>query len=232
LWARDAQGKRAEYPLAVLPSESILAEIREPHRFPELSMIRQEILGWRFYHQFRTDADSPIRQPQVGVRTPVLSDDGRDLAAAIQTIVEVGREDLFFDALASAFPGTTLEIDSNRRFTVRMTFPGFHRPFETSELSDGTLQYLCLLTALLSPRPPEMMAFNEPEASIHPDLLAPLARLIVDASEQTQLWITTHSTRLADSICADSGCVPIQLEKTEGETRVQGQSGLERAMTL
>jgi predicted ATPase len=76
------------------------------------------------------------------------------------------------------------------------------------------------------------MALNEPEASIHQDLIPPLARLIVIASTTTQLRITTHSTRLAEAICADSGCTPIQLEKVDGETRIQGQSGLERSMTL
>jgi predicted ATPase len=231
VWARDGQGKRQEYPLAVLPSESVLAEIREPHRFPELSMVRQELLAWRFYHHFRTDADSPLRHAQVGVRTPVLSHDGRDLAAAIQTILEIGRSDRFHEALARAFPGASIQI-AVPRFAVHMLLPGFQRSFEAPELSDGTLQYLCLLTALLSPRPPTLMALNEPETSIHPDLLIPLARLIIDASAHTQLWITTHSTRLADAICSDSGCVPIQLEKEDGETRVQGQSGLEHAMTV
>ena len=51
--------------------------------------------------------------------------------------------------------------------------------FDASELSDGTLHYLCLLAALLSPRPPSLLALNEPEASIHPDLIGPLAKLIV-----------------------------------------------------
>jgi predicted ATPase len=228
VWNRDEQGKRQHYPIAVSPSESVLAEIRDPHRFPDLSVVRQELMEWRFYHHFRTDADSPIRQPQVGVRTPVLSNDGRDLAAAIQTILETGRGDLFRSALDDAFPGAELAIATGPRFSVAMRYPGFQRFFEAAELSDGTLQYLCLLTALLSPRPPSLLALNEPETSIHPDLLAPLAQLIVAASEHTQLWITTHSLRLADAIAIDSGSVPIQLEKVEGETRIQGQSDLER----
>ena len=46
--------------------------------------------------------------------------------------------------------------------------------FTAGELSDGTLRYLCLLAVLLSPRPPELLALNEPETSIHADLLEPL----------------------------------------------------------
>lgn len=232
VWARDDQGKLAEYPVAVSPSESVLAEIREPHKFPELSMVREELLQWRFYHHFRTDADSPIREPQVGVRTPVLSHDGRDLAAAIQTILEIGDAERFLRAIDDAFPGTQVCINPQPRFAILVRFPGFQRKFEAAEVSDGTLQYLCLLTALMSPRPPALMALNEPETSIHPDLLGPLARLIIDASLRTQLWITTHSTKLADLLASNSGCIPIQLEKVEGETRIQGQSLLERAMSM
>ena len=80
--ARDDQGNRVSFPMIVGSSESVMAELREPHRFPVLSAFRQEFLDWRFYHQFRVDAGSPLRQPQVGVRTTVLSQDGSDLAAA------------------------------------------------------------------------------------------------------------------------------------------------------
>ncbi|MGA2229679.1 MAG: AAA family ATPase [Tepidisphaeraceae bacterium] len=232
IWARDGDGQRVEHTIMVSPSESVLAEIREPHRFPELSMLRQEILQWRFYHHFRTDPDSPIRQPQVGVRTLVLGHDGRDLAAAIQTILEVGNGERFMDALRSAFPGAVLRINPEQRFSLQMQLPGFPRFFEATELSDGTLQYLCLLAALLSPRPPPLMALNEPETSIHPELLRPLARLIADASTHSQLWITTHAMPLADAICGDSGCAPIRLQKVEGETRVENQSLLERTLTI
>lgn len=232
IWARDGEGKRAEYASMVSPSESVLAEIREPHRFPELSMLRQEILQWRFYHHFRTDVDSPIRQPQVGVRTPVLSHDGRDLAAAIQTIFEIGRGDDFFRFVQAAFPGAELRVRSEQRFLLEMRLPGFQRFFAAAELSDGTLQYLCLLAALLSPRPPSLMALNEPETSIHPELLPSLAKLITDASAHSQLWITTHAMPLADAICRDSACKPIKLEKVEGETLVENQPTLERVLKI
>jgi len=55
---------------------------------------------------------------------------------------------------------------------------GLLRPLEATELSDGTLRYLLWIAALLTPRPPALMVLNEPETSLHPDLLAPLGRLI------------------------------------------------------
>lgn len=224
VWARDAEGKRVAYPFALATSESLLSQLREPHRFPHLSALRQEILSWRFYHHFRTDADAPLRHPQVGVRTPVLGHDGRDLAAAIQTIKETGDWPAFEEALEEAFPGAKIEIKApNARFSVELRMPGINRPFEARELSDGTLRYLCLLAALLSPRPPAVLALNEPETSLHPDLLAPLATLIVRASRDAQLWITTHSDTLARAIEHQAHGALIRLEKINGETRVAGE---------
>jgi predicted ATPase len=224
VWARDTEGRRATYPMVLSNSESVLTQLREPHRFPHLSALRQELLGWRFYHHFRTDADAPLRHPQVGVRSPVLSHDGRDLAAALQTIREVGDRVGLDEAIDHAFPGASLCIESPRgRFSFLLHMPGFHDPFDARELSDGTLRYLCLLAALLSPRPPSVLALNEPETSIHPDLLEPLARLLLRASRSSQLWITTHSEALATMIERHSGSAPIRLEKVDGETRVVGQ---------
>lgn len=221
VWAHDASGKRITYPMALSEAESVLAQLREPHRFPQLSALRQEILGWRFYHHFRTDPDSPLRQPQVGVRTPVLDPEGRDLAASLQTICEIGDAGALEESLEHAFPGSELQIACEQtRFSLALHMPGIPRPFEARELSDGTLRYLCLLAALLSPRPPSLMALNEPEMSLHPDLLEPLARLIARASRDSQLWITTHSESLAEHVGCHTGAGPIRLEKQDGETRV------------
>jgi predicted ATPase len=94
-WILDSDERLADYSDELQPTESVLSQLREPHLYPELSALRSEMNRWRFYHHFRTDAESPLRHPQVGVRTPVLSHDGRDLAAALQTINEIGlSEDL------------------------------------------------------------------------------------------------------------------------------------------
>jgi predicted ATPase len=219
--ARDAEGNRVSFTSAAPPGESALAELREPERFPALAALRQEFLGWRFYHDFRTDAGSPLRQPQVGVRTTALAHDGRDLAAALQTIREIGDREALAEAVDRAFPGAALHVDSPRgRFSVVLQLPEFRRPFDARELSDGTLRYLCLLAALLSPRPPAVLSLNEPETSIHADLLEPLARLIAAASRQSQLWVTTHSEALAGHIERHTGAAPIRLEKRDGATRL------------
>jgi predicted ATPase len=222
-WARDDEGRRVTFPLAFSTSDSVLANLREPHLYPQLSMAAMQLRSWRFYHQFRTDADSPLRQPQVGVRSPVLAGDARNLAAALQTIREVGDKRFLEESIDTAFPGAKLMIQSpEAHFSVQLRMPGMHRPFEARELSDGTLRYLCLLAALLSPRPPVLLALNEPETSLHPDLLRPLAQLIAQAAKYSQLWITTHSAQLANDIERFTGQAPVELEKVNGETKIVG----------
>jgi predicted ATPase len=130
------------------------------------------------------------------------------------------------DAVADAFPGgrVLVHADEMLRVGVRMQMPGIQRPLDASELSDGTLRYLCLVAALLSPRPPELLALNEPETSLHPQLLAPLGRLIARASRDSQLFVTTHSQELAQRIADNTAARTIQLELVDGETRIAGQT--------
>jgi predicted ATPase len=198
--------------------------LREPLTYPQLTLFRQEFLDWRFYHHFRTDQESPLRKPQRCMTTPIMAHDGSDLVAAIATIINSDNPAKFFVALEDAFPGAQLFIQRKGKslVTLKMTFPGVSKIFDASELSDGTLQYLCLLAALFSERPPSLMAINEPETSLHPKLYKSLAHLIVHASHQSQLWITTHSQELADYVLEMTGYSPIELEKVDGETRLKG----------
>ncbi len=222
--ARDDAGQIKEYALNVLHNESVLTALRDPLRFRELFALREEFLNWRFYHHFRTDLGSPMRKKQVGALTPVLSHDGSDVAAAIQTIETYGEQDALMDSLTAAFPDSEVfvESDEKSRRIICMRTDGLKRRLDASELSDGTLQYFCLVAALLSARPPSLLALNEPEGSLHPRLFEPLARLIVRASEHTQIWLTTHSRELSDYILEFSGYDPLELKNVEGETVLSG----------
>lgn len=220
-WLRNSEGAMVAYPFAISKHESVLSQIIDPHLYPEITAVRNEMLRWRFYHHFRTDADSPLRQPQIGVQTEILSPDGSDLAAALETILEIGDDALLRETISAAFRGASLLIEAtDTRFVLSLQVPGLLRPLQVRELSDGQLRFLCLCAALLSPRPPSLLALNEPETSLHPDLFDSLGQLIVRAAEHTQLWITTHSRALAESIEKHSGIESVRLHMLDGETRI------------
>lgn len=166
---RDYHGHAVTFGAALDIYESVLSQLAEPHHYPILSTLRERLRRWRFYHQIRTDADSPLRAVQIGTRRPVLSHDGHDLAAALQTIMANGNDIALADAVSDALDGARLNIDSDKtRFRLELEVPGVCRPLDAAELSDGTLRYLALLTALHTPRPPELLVLNEPETSLHP----------------------------------------------------------------
>ncbi len=205
--------------------DSLFDQVGSFQTSPEVMQLREFIRRWRFYDHFRSDADAPVRQPQLGTRTPVLHHDGRDLAAALQTIREIGDPEALQLAVSDAFPGARLHIATLQggRFAIEFHQEGLLRPLSAAELSDGTLRYLLLVAALLTPRPPSLMVLNEPETSLHPDLLPALARLIIRASEQCQVWVVSHARRLISALQENPECNCIVLEKNLGQTGLVGQ---------
>jgi len=204
---------------------SMFDNVSDPTSTPEVFHMRETIRSWRFYDHFRTDKDAPARQPQLGTRTPVLHHDGRDLAAAVQTIREIGDVEALDEAIDDAFPGAKLSIvsHSDGRFSISFSQHGLLRELSGAELSDGTLRYILWVVALLTPRPPPLMVLNEPETSLHPDLLPALARLILRVSENTQVWVVSHANRLIAALNQHPECHSIELEKNLGQTEVVDQ---------
>ncbi len=215
---------------------SVLSEFAG--KFPELGAVRDTLRGWRFYDGFRVDMLAPARQPQIGTRTTVLSNDGSDVAAAIQTIIET-RSDTLDKAVAAAFDGAAVAVSVREGlFDLQVQQSGMLRPLRAAELSDGTLRFLLWAAALLSPEPPPLMVLNEPETSLHPDLIAPLATLIRAAAAKTQVVVITHANALVDHLAArplreilagdedrfdDAGtAVLLELVKDWGETQIVG----------
>jgi predicted ATPase len=218
-----------QVPGALATYDSMLSEYTDPERAPEILKVREQIRSWRFYDHLRTDADAPVRQAQIGTRTPVLSGDGSDLAAALRTIQEIGDPEALGTALEEAFPGSSLAIGTEAgRFALRLSQPGLLRPLDAAELSDGTLKYLMWIAALLTPRPPALLVLNEPEASLHPDLLRPLAGLIATGAARTQVLLISHSRALVNALDVSApDFTRIELVKELGETRVEGQGLLD-----
>lgn len=213
----------------IRPTDSMLSEYADPHRSPELLIMRERIRSWRFYDQFRTDAAAPARTSRIGTRTPVLDHDGADLAAALQTIRENGDGEALDIAIDQAFPRSRAVIDERDGwFELKFDQHGLLRPLSAAELSDGTLRYLLWVAALLAVRPPELFVLNEPETSLHPELLPALAALISTAARKTQVIVVSHAQPLIRSLTATAeelgeDVAAVELVKEFGETTISGQ---------
>ena len=224
----DKDGDWQMMPGALSGFESMMSEYADPRSAPEMLTVRTKMRAWRFYDHFRSDAEAPARQPQVGTYTPVLDDEGAQMAAALETIEEIGDAAALERAVDDAFPGARIEITGDRGWlALTMRQHGLLRPLDAAELSDGTLRYLLLIAALLSPRPAELLVLNEPETSLHPDLIPALARLIEAASATTQIIVVSHNERLVALLGEAKDTNMITLAKNFGETFVEGRSELE-----
>jgi predicted ATPase len=223
--AVDNDGRKHAVAPTLLASETALGALQDPGLFADLDAVRRTMLDWRFYHDFRTDRLSALREPCLAITTPTLASDGGDLAAVFATLVHIREDTVDLDrAIDDAFPGAQLVVPSpGRTASFGLIMPDYpKRTFAASELSDGTLRYLALAGALLGYRLPSFIALNEPETSLHPDLLGPLARMIVQAARRTQIWVVTHSERLADAFVACGDLKPRTVIKRDGETWIEG----------
>jgi len=221
-------------PYPIRPYDSMLSEFANPRLAPEVLRVREQIRSWRFYDHIRTDAAAPARASQIGTRTPVMSHDGADVAAALQTIREAGDDAALDQAIDLAFPGSrlTVEGEGGGRLGLRLHQHGLLRPLGAAELSDGTLRYLLWAAALLAPRPAGLLVLNEPETSLHSQLLVPLAQLITAAAARSQIITVSHSQTLINALhhATEEAGIPastIELIKDFGETCVGGRDPLD-----
>ncbi len=225
IFLRDGRGRMAPFEERVLTSETAISLLSHAGAAPEISAFCRFVDQWRFFHGFRTDAASPLRQPCLAVTAPLLDEDGANLAAVFATLAVTRGDTADLDAaVASALGGAQLDIsepETEASFGLRLPeFP--QRVFTPRELSDGQLRFLALAGALLSYRAPPLIALNEPEASLHPDMIEPLAGLIASAAEKSQMWIVTHSERLAEAVRTLCGPRPLRVIRRDGATWIEG----------
>ena len=126
----------------------------------------------------------------------------------------------FTDYDVSVEGGTVQVYFTEGRFTVPAT-----------RLSDGTLRYLCLLAILCDPTPPPLVCIEEPELGLHPDIIPKIADLLVEASEHTQLIVTTHSDILVDAM-TDYPDTVLVCEKHDGKTAMRRLDSNDMAVWL
>lgn len=225
IMVRGETGRMEEHPEQALTSETALSLLGDAGHYPEIGAFRRAVLQWRFFHGFRTDRDSPLRQPCLSVTAPMLDEDGGNLAAVFATLAHIRQDTVDLErAIADAFEGARLSIPEPGEFaSFGLVFPQFpKRLFQPRELSDGQIRFLALAAALLCYRSPPLVALNEPEASLHPSMLPPLAAMIASASRTSQVWLVTHSELLAREVESRCGVRARRVIRNDGATWIEG----------
>jgi predicted ATPase len=185
------------------PMETSLAQVPKMYREPE--EFRNRLASSTYYHVLNVEPRAPVRLPQPLRPATLPGKDGEDLVSCLFNLREADRDrfEAIEDALKVAFPGfVRLDFPPVAAGTLAMTWrdSNFSRPFFMHQLSEGTLRFLWLATLLQSPGLTGVTLLDEPEVSLHPELLNLLAGLMREASARTQLIVATHADRLVRSL--------------------------------
>lgn len=212
-------------------SESSLAQV--PKMFREPEAFRSRLASSTFYHVLNVEPRSPVRLPQPLRPASLPGKDGEDLVSCLFNLREAERDrfEAVEDALKSAFPSfQRMDFPPVAAGTLSMTWKdkNFKHPFYMHQLSEGTLRFLWLATLLQSPGLTAVTLLDEPEVSLHPELLNLLAGLMREASSRTQLIVATHSDRLIRALQPQEVVVCDLLDDSTGDLKWADTMNLEQ----
>jgi predicted ATPase len=181
------------------PRETSLSQVPKMFRQPE--ELRRILGSATQYHVLNVGPRAPIKLPQQMKPATLPGADGEELVSYLYYLRE-GDPDRFesiHDSLAAAFPdfeGLSFPPVAAGMLAMTWKDKNFASPLYMNELSEGTLRFLWLASLLQSPGLSTITMIDEPEVSLHPELLSLLADLMREASQRTQLIVATHSDRL------------------------------------
>jgi predicted ATPase len=206
----------------VAPDASILAQRKDPESFPEITHLATVYDRIRLYREWAFGRNTIFREPQKSdLRTDRLEEDFSNLGMFLSRLRRQPRtKAALLAGLSDLYDGLTDFDVSVEGGTVQVFLTEGDFSIPATRLSDGTVRYLCLLAILCDPQPPPLIGIEEPELGLHPDILPRIADLLVDASERTQLIVTTHSEILVDALTERPGAVVV-CEKHEGQTTLR-----------
>ncbi|MFM2042553.1 MAG: hypothetical protein RLY86_1129 [Pseudomonadota bacterium] len=187
---------------SLIPDQSVLSQRKDPDLYPELTWAGQAFGEIQTFREWRFGQGSAVRLPQpADQQADRLLSEGRNLALVLSQIqLRHGKE---IDRLIKRFlPRFDQLVVTTLGGTVQFFLreEGLDEPIPAKRLSDGTLRFLAILASLLAPKPPRLLCIEEPEMGLHPDALALLAEMLVEASSRMQLVVTTHSEALISAL--------------------------------
>lgn len=215
-------GERGLQRDSIQPDLSILAQKRDADLYPELTWVARQLAVTRQYREWtfgryatprlaqKTDAPNDRLEPDCSNLGLVLNRLRMNGAARRKLIT----------ALRQVYEGIEDVDVSIQGGTAQVFLMEANGPIPATRLSDGTLRYLALLTVLCDPDPPPLVTIEEPELGLHPDMLPVVADLLTDASERTQLIITTHAPGLVDALTDQPDCILV-CERGETGTTIE-----------
>ena len=185
------------------PDQSVLAQRKDPDVYPEVTWVGDQLGTFHTFREWSFGRYVALRLPQpADLPEDRLLPDCRNLALVLNQIDHADGSARLNSLLRRFFPRferlTTRVLGGTVQFYLHES--RFDAPIPATRLSDGTIRFIAILAALLATNPPPLLCIEEPELGLHPDALAILGDLLVEASERMQLIVTTHSDALVSAL--------------------------------
>lgn len=200
--------------------KSILSQRQDPDQYPEVTYLGRFFASFRLYRNWDFGPDSGVRDLfGAGQKNDFLEEDVSNLGLMLNKLrAEPSSKNELLKHLKMFYAGAEDILTPIQGGLVDLRIEeGNGTTIPASRLSDGTLRWLSILTILLHPDPPPLVCIEEPELGLHPDMIQPLAKLLINASEHMQLVVTTHSDDLVDELSEMPSAV-IVCEKHAGSS--------------
>lgn len=215
-------GERKLLRESIKPEQSILSQKRDAEFYPEMTWVAEQFQAMRLYREWTFGRFATPRLPQkTDQPNDRLEPDCSNLGLMLNRLrMNVGARKQLIESLRTVYEGiedVDVRVEGGTAQVFLIESKGV---IPATRLSDGTLRYLAILTLLCDPSPPPLIALEEPELGLHPDMLPTLARLLADASTRTQLIVTTHAPGLVDAF-SDNPAAILVCERDEGGTHVE-----------
>jgi predicted ATPase len=186
------------------PDQSVLSQRKDPDVYPEITYVGNQFSSLRLFREWNLGRYTAPRLPQrPDLSGDFLLEDASNLGLVLNDLEHRPEAKRAIRERLQEFYGGVEEITTRVHGGTVQVFiheKGLNQPVPATRLSDGMLRYLCLLTVLCHPTPPPLVCIEEPELGLHPDVLPAIAELLVEASQRTQLIVTTHSDILVSAL--------------------------------
>lgn len=207
----------------VVPNQSILAQRKDPDQYPEITYLGAQFSRTRLYREWDLGRNTEPRKPQkVDLPSDFLSDNADNLPLVLNDLESRSETRTLINKHLEKF-SESMEAVTARLYggTVQIVLHEKNlKEIPATRMSDGTLRFLCLLSVLCHPEPPPLICLEEPEIGLHPDILPIVAHLLVEASNRSQLIVTTHSDTLVSALTDEAESVLV-CERTEDGTQLR-----------
>ena len=208
---------------AVHRDASILSQREEPDLYPELGWLQRQYRRIQLFRNWEFGPDAGLRQPpRADQPSTFLTERGENLALLLSKLRGDSRQEFIksMQQIYDGIEGFYVEVGEGRGKLFVEESGGGVRYIPASRLSDGTLRYMMLAAILLDPEPPPLVVIEEPELGLHPDVVLGIGEMLIQASERTQLVVTTHSRVLINAL-EDHVSSVVVCEKQDGESRFE-----------